>query len=146
MKAVRHTGIVVSDLERSLKFYRDLLGLKTAIDFQEEGKFIDKISGLKNVRVRMVKLTADDNSMVELLQYLSHPASISDNVRLCEVGPSHVAFTVDNVDEIYTQWSAKGIKFNSPPQLSPDGKAKVTFCQDSDGTFLELVEEISVSE
>lgn len=146
MKAIRHTGIVVSDPERALEFYRDLLGLKTAIDFREEGTYIDTISGMKNVRLRMIKLTADDGSMIELLHYESPLEPVPCEARLNRIGPAHVAFTVNNVDEIYTQLSARGVRFNCPPQLSPDWKAKLTFCQDPDGTFLELVEEIAASE
>ena len=44
MKNIRHTGIVVTDMERSLEFYRDLMGLKPVIDFTEKGEFIDTIS------------------------------------------------------------------------------------------------------
>ena len=50
MKAIRHTGIVVSSMKRSLEFYRDLLGLKMVKDFKEEGEYIDKISGLRSLK------------------------------------------------------------------------------------------------
>ena len=140
MKNIRHVGIVVSDIERSLKFYRDLLGLKTVLDFSEQGRYIDTLSDLTDVRLRMVKLIADDGSMIELLCYLSHPKRRPPGNKICEIGPTHVAFTVDDVDKIYAEWSAKGVRFNCPPQVAPDGKAKLTFCQDPDGTFLEIVE------
>ena len=38
-----------------------------------------------------------------------------------------------------------GIKFNAPPQLSPDGYAKVTFCFDPDGTPVELVQVLDAN-
>ncbi len=140
MKAVRHFGIVVSDMEKALVFYRDLLGLKVAKDFKEEGDYIDSISGLSSVRVRMVKLTADDGSMVELLQYLSHPRETHDNPQICDIGCSHIAFTVDDIDKEYGRLLERGVRFNCPPYISPDGYAKVTFCHDPDGTSIELVE------
>jgi catechol 2,3-dioxygenase-like lactoylglutathione lyase family enzyme len=140
MKNIRHTGIVVTDMERSLRFYRDLLGLEPVIDFTEESEYMDTLCGLKGVRLRMVKLIAEDGSMIELLQYLSHPRQRSEGNTLCEIGPTHIAFTVDDVDRIYADWSAKGIQCNYPPQMSPDGKAKLFFCQDPDGTFLEIVQ------
>lgn len=142
MKAVRHTGIVVTDMKRSLAFYRDLLGLKPVIDFEEQGQYIDTLSGTIGVRLHMVKLVADDGGMVELLRYISHPASRADDNKLYEIGPTHVAFTVDNIDQTYKRLVEAGVKFSSPPIVSPDGKAKLTFCQDPDGTFLELVEEL----
>ena len=142
MKAVRHTGIVVTDMERSLEFYRDLLGLTPVLDFEEQGEYIDTVCNMSGLRLRMVKLLADDGGMVELLHYISHPMSrIKDN-KLCEIGPTHMAFTVDSIDQTYARLSGAGVKFNSTPTVSPDGKAKLAFCQDPDGTYLELVEEL----
>ena len=63
MKNIRHTGLVVTDMDRSLRFYRDLLGLKPVIDSTEEGEDIDSISGLSGVRLRIVKLIAGDGGM-----------------------------------------------------------------------------------
>ena len=140
MKAVRHTGIVVTDMERSLKFYRDILGLKPVIDFEEQGEFIDTISNLSGVRLRMIKLVAHDGGMVELLHYISHPMSRAEDNKLCEIGPTHMAFRVDSIDQTYARLCEAGVKFNSAPVVAPDGKAKLAFCQDPDGTYLELVE------
>ncbi len=145
MKNIRHTGIVVTDMERSLKFYRDLLGLQPVIDFTEESEYMDTLCALKGVRLRMVKLVAEDGGMIELLQYLSHPRQRPEGNTLCEIGPTHVAFTVDDVDEVFSDWSAKGITCTGQPQMSPDGKAKLFFCQDPDGTFLEIVEVMEKS-
>jgi len=142
VKNIRHTGIVVTDMERAVEFYRDLLGLETAIDFTEKGDYIDNLSAMTGVRLRMVKLVAPEGGMIELLQYLSHPEGRDPDNRFCEIGPTHVAFTVTDVDGTYREWSERGISFNSSPQLSPDGKAKVVFCRDPDGTFLEIVEEL----
>jgi catechol 2,3-dioxygenase-like lactoylglutathione lyase family enzyme len=142
MKAIRHTGIVVSDMERSLEFYRDLLGLKVVKDFKEEGDYIDKISVLSGVKVWMIKLAADDGTMVELLKYMSHPQKAPDNPQICDIGCSHIAFTVDDVDEEYARLLEKGVGFNCPPLVSPDGYAKVAFCRDPDGVFIEFVEEL----
>ena len=143
---VRHTGIVVTDMEKALRFYRDLLGLKVVKDFTEEGDYIDSISGLSCVRVRMVKLTADDGSMIELLQYLSHPREARHNSQLCDIGCSHIALTVDDIDKEYARLLKNGVWFDCPPCISPDGYAKVTFCHDPDGTSIELVEPVGKTE
>ncbi len=135
-------GIVVSDIDRSLEFYVGLLGLKIKKDMIEQGAFINAILALKVVRVRTVKMEADDGNLVELLWYGSHPRARTHKNEICEIGASHVSFTVENLDEEYKRLSEKGIIFSSPPQYSPDGFAKVTFCQDPDGTFIELVEQL----
>ena len=143
MKEVRHTGIAVTDMERAIVFYRDLLGLTITQDFSEEGDYIDRISGLSGVQVRMVKLTTDDGSMIELLQYLSHRRESPDNPQICDIGCSHIAFTVDDIDKEYTRLSQSGVRFNCPPYISPNSYAKVTFCHDPDGTSIELVEVLN---
>lgn len=139
IKDIRHTGIVVADLEASLYFYSDLLGFQVAKQMEEAGDYIDNISSLRNVKVTTVKMTSPSGQMIELLKYRSHPAEQKMR-EICEIGISHIAFTVDNLDIEYERLRANGIQFNSPPQLSPDGYAKVTFCRAPEGTLIELVE------
>ena len=139
IKDIRHTGIVVFDLEESLYFYRDLLGFHIAKQMEEAGDYIDNISSLQNVKVTTVKMTSPSGQMIELLKYHSHPVEQKTR-KICEIGISHIAFTVDNLDIEYERLKAKGIQFNSPPQLSPDGYAKVTFCRAPEKTLIELVE------
>ena len=139
MKALRHTGVVVTNLEMALGFYRDLLGLKVVKMMNESGDFIDKITGLTAVNVTTVKMSAEDGNLIELLYFHSH-SSISKNRPLNQIGASHLAFSVESVEHEYRKLSNHGVKFCSFPQVSPDGYAKVAFCQDPDGTFIELVE------
>jgi len=140
MKAIRHFGIVVSDLDRALHFYRDLLGLRVTKSMEESGEYLSNITGLAGARATTIKLAADDGKLVELLYFHSHPSRPAGSKGISEIGPSHVAFTVENVDEEYDRLSKEGIEFNSAPQLSPDGYAKVAFCRDYDRTLIELVE------
>lgn len=140
IKNIRHTGIVVTDMERSLRFYRDIMGLKLVIDFTEKGEYIDSVLNVTGANVRMAKLITEDGSMIELLQYYSHPEKRDADNSIYEIGPTHVAFTVDDVDETYADWAARGVQCNSEPVVAPDGKAKLFFCQDPDGTFLEIVQ------
>ena len=139
IKDIRHTGIVVTNLEASLHFYRDLLGFQITKQMEEAGDYIDNISSLRNIKVTTVKMTSPTGQMIELLKYHSHPAEQRTR-EICEIGISHIAFTVDNLDIEYKRLKDKEIKFNSPPQLSPDGYAKVTFCMAPEGTLIELVE------
>lgn len=139
MKAVRHIGIVVSDLSKAIHFYKDLLGLKIIKEMSETGNYIDTILSLKNVVVRTVKMKADDDNIVELLYFKSHLKK-PKNRNLAEIGCSHAAFTVEDVDKEYKRLKKNGVNFNSFPKISPDGYVKVVFCRDPDGSFIELVE------
>jgi catechol 2,3-dioxygenase-like lactoylglutathione lyase family enzyme len=145
MMELRHAGIVVADLDRARHFYCDLLGLKVLRSMEEDGAFLDNILGLKGVRVTTLKLAADQGSAVlELLKFHSPRTPAAPRRGLVELGPSHVAFTVEDLDALYARLTRAGVRFNAPPQLSPDGLAKVTFCYDPEGTPLELVEMLEV--
>lgn len=138
IKDIRHIGIVVSDLVASLRFYK-LLGFKVDKQMIEKGDYIDKISSLSNVKVTTVKMRSVSGQLIELLYYHSHK-KISKKCELSDIGITHFAVTVDDIEYAYRELSKVGISFNSQPQLSPDGNAKLTFCQDPDGVFIELVE------
>lgn len=140
MKAIRHTGIVVSNLEKSIHFYGALLGLKIIKEMDECGSYIDKILNLKNASVKTIKMAADNGNLVELLYFKSHPKHIDYNREINDIGCSHVAFTVDDIDTEYAKLKEAGVSFISSPQYSPDKYARVAFCKDPDGTFIELVE------
>lgn len=145
MISLRHIGLTVVDIDRSLKFYRDLLGFEIIKDMEESGKHIDNFSGVKNIKVRTVKMKNGGEGLIELLQYYSHPSFDSDNQNrpITNIGCSHFAVTVSNLDALYSKLISKGIYFNSEPQYSPDGYAKVAFCKDPDGILIELVEVVN---
>ncbi len=142
MKAIRHVGIVISNLDKALYFYRDILGLEIEREMIESGKYIDNLSALKGVRVKTIKMSADNGNLIELLYYGSHPRK-SINRDICDIGYSHIAFTVESLHYEYKRLKEKGIEFNCIPQISPDGKAKVVFFRDPEGNLIELVEELT---
>ena len=142
---VRHIGIVVKNIENSLKFYRDLLGLQIQRTMNESGEYIDNMLGFKDVKVKTVKMSAPNGlTLVELLEF-DVPKGSNLPRHVNDLGASHVAFTVSNIDEMYKKLKQSGIKFNAPPQLTPDGYAKVTFCFDPDGTPVELVQVLDAN-
>ena len=147
MNHIRHIGIVVTDLERSLRFYRDLLGMSIVRRMEESGDFIDKLLGLVKADVTTVKLSLDLNpTLIELLHFKSHKIEGVNQTKVFTPGLSHIAFTVPDVDHLYRHLSKAGIVFNAAPQLSPDRRAKVAYCKDPDGTYIELVQVFDVPE
>jgi len=140
---LRHIGITVRDMDRSLYFYKDLLGLVVAKDAHEFGEHIDNFSNLENVNVRTVKLQDVNGMMIELLEYCSPvDNTIDDNFDkpINRVGISHFALTVDDVDGVCKRLTSSGVSFNYAVQNSPDDYAKLTFCSDFEGNLIELVE------
>jgi len=139
---LRHVGITVRDLEKSKRFYCDLLGFEIIRQMEEKGSFIDSISGLNDVVVTTVKLKhpdATDNGMIELLNYKSHNTD-SRKLFINNGGISHFALTVNNIKEIHKKLVNANVDFNCEPLLSEDGGAVVTFCRDFEDNLIEMVE------
>ena len=144
MKNVRHVGLVVLDIEKALKFYCDLLGLKIQGRTNEKGYFINQLLENENIELKTIKLSADDNATrIELIDFSDIKSNQNKKIKLTNAGFTHVALTVNNLDELYLQLKKANVQFNCPPQLSADGQLKVTFCKDFEGNYLELIEEIS---
>ena len=140
--STRHTGLVVRDLARSLSFY-EALGLKVWRREEETGPFIDAVVGIPSTRIEWAKIKCPDGSMVELLQYHSHPdvqslVAASSN----KLGCSHIAYTVDDIGKTCEEIVRFGGSVVNPPALAPDGLVKVAYCHDPDGILMEVVEEI----
>ena len=140
IKEIRHFGIVVKNMKKSLWFYKDLLGLDIVSEMDCYGNYVDNMLKLDNVRIEIVKLSANNGiTQIELLEYKSHPKELLKR-EINDLGPSHVTFTVNDLDKCFKFLVSKEIKFNSSPQTSSDGNVKVCFCHDPDNTPVELVE------
>lgn len=143
-RTVRHVGIVVKKIDDVLPFYRDLLGLKLVKMAHEPTQFISHLLGLSGCQLVTVKLAAyEGDTLIELLEFASNPTDQAALPELIDPGISHIAFTVKDLDGVYQKLTSAGISFISPPSKSPDGFAKVAFCKDPAGNYLELVEELS---
>jgi catechol 2,3-dioxygenase-like lactoylglutathione lyase family enzyme len=137
---IRHTGLVVANLEGALSFWCDLLGFRVSKRMDESGSHIDAMMGLEGVLVTTVKLAAPDGNLIELLHFHSHPDQIAWTGKPYSTGFTHIALTVDDLDSTCRKLADAGVIFKAPPQLSPDGYAKVTYCSGPEGVLLELVE------
>jgi len=140
----RHTGLVVKDLERSVSFYRDVLGLELVGRAREEGAYISSLVGLPGVIVEWAKLKGAGGHLVELLQYISEPLSAPESElgRANRPGCSHLAFTVLDIESMFRALTGAGFRCNHAPLTAPDGRVKVMYAHDPDGIILELVEEL----
>ena len=139
IKGYRHTGVIVKNMDASLHFYRDLLGLAVLQDFSDDTPYINKISGMDGANVHMVKLSTKDGTVVELLEYLNHPTDLIEQP-IYNVGACHLAFSVENIEILHKRLTKAGIITISEPVSSSDNVAKVCFCLDPNNVRIELVE------
>jgi len=139
VKGYRHTGIICKDISISIEFYRDYLGLEVIQDFWDDSDYINDITGVSGANVHMIKLKADDGSVVELLDYVTHPTELIEQ-EIYNAGACHIAFQVYDIEKAYRELSRNGVSFLSKPILSSEGIAKVCFCLDPNEVRIELVE------
>ena len=142
---MNHTGFVVSDMERSRGFYRDLLGLTEERDQILEGDFVSELVDYPGARLHIVYLGPGDmRHSVELIQYLNPPGDEVTLPQRHQVGATHLGVIVDDLDAFYEELSAKGVRFVSPPAIRPGAvyplARKGCYMQDPDGNWLELLE------
>ena len=142
ISGVRHTGIVVSDIENAIKFWVDLLGFKIQTDQLEEGEFIDSLLGLKNVSVRTVKLSAENGTLVELLFFNSHKGLETWEGSPFKTGITHIALSVKNIDVLVSNLMHNGYNQINQYQKSPNGKVLVCYLVGFENVLLELVQDV----
>jgi catechol 2,3-dioxygenase-like lactoylglutathione lyase family enzyme len=140
---IRHTGIVVRDLEKSLYFYLNI-GFKLSTRQVEQGNFIDQVVGLDGVKVETAKLYSPCGSLLELLQYHSHSIKKKiNNQKSNQLGTSHIALTVESIKSAIVEIVKLGGSKVNDPSLSECGNYLVAYCHDPEGVLLEFVEEVN---
>ena len=139
---IRHTGIVVRNLEKAVKFY-EALGFKISSRQVETGSFIDQVVGIKNVKVETAKFIAPCSGMLELLQYHSHPVEEEFSKQHSnKLGCSHIALSVVSIEKFLEVISQYGGSIVNRPAKSQCGNYLVAYCHDLDGIIIEIVEEL----
>jgi catechol 2,3-dioxygenase-like lactoylglutathione lyase family enzyme len=148
MKAVSHIAVGVRDMDRSLRFYGDALGLKVCLDTMES------IGGLKTLffnpvkgKRRAVYLRFEDGPDASFIVLSQNPVEVpGDAIKLDQVGVHHFAFWVDDLRERVDRLRAAGVPILVPPIESdtaaygePLGKKVLTtLFQDPDGIIVQF--------
>jgi len=136
-----HIGICVSDWERSLHFYRDLLGFTYRSELQIAGEPTDTLLQLPNVELRAIYLERD-GTRIELLHYES-PGHRGDGTprAMNALGLTHLSFRVDNLAATLDTLEAAGVRILEPTHIDfPAFAAAAIMIADPDGTLIELVQ------
>lgn len=142
VKRVNHSGISVSDIEKSLEFYCGVLGLELVMDFDvDRHAGLDEVVGMTNAVGRVVMLAAGD-SLVELWCY-SHPLgrALPNDYSPSDKGVTHIALEVDDVDEMHKRVVTAGFRAKSTPLDL--GIHKTCYVHGPDDEIIELLEDRS---
>jgi glyoxylase I family protein len=138
-----HTGITVSDLERSLAFWRDVLGFEFSHTAHQKGELAQEITGIEGAELKLAVLKAPGGHKIELLEYLAPADRTRRNLRPCDVGSVHVALLVDDLDLVLRRIAASGWKAAGKPQTltrGPNAGKRVVYVRDGDGVTIELMQ------
>jgi catechol 2,3-dioxygenase-like lactoylglutathione lyase family enzyme len=143
--AADHTGITVSNLERSLTFWRDVLGFELSHTAHQKGEMASEITGVEHAEIKLAVVKAPGGHKIELLEYLT-PVERKRNavdLRPCDVGFVHVALLVDDLDAILSGINSSGWKAAGKPQTlqsGPNAGKRVVYVRDPDGTTIEFMQ------
>ena len=147
--SVDHINLVVSDLERSVDFYTNVLGFRETQRAELEGEWIETIIGLETVKASVAYVVSPAGQpRLELLQYHS---PIGDGFQANSIpntlGLRHLALSVDNIDSAVQRLREAGTELLSRPVVVPTdviqhstGQKILCYFHDPDGILLELTE------
>jgi catechol 2,3-dioxygenase-like lactoylglutathione lyase family enzyme len=143
VRGLDHSGIPVSDLERSLRFYRDVFGVEPEFVTEYGDASLSELLRVPNPRTRIAFLRIGQNLGIELLEYLDTPGK-PYALRDCDVGATHLCLEVDDIAEAYRELRAKGVDVYAEPFLEtapgPFNGDEWLFFKDPDGVSFELVQ------
>ena len=139
-----HTGITVSNLERSLAFWRDVIGFELSHTAHQTGEMAREITGVPGAELKLAVVKAPGGHKIELLEYVAPSERERDiDLRPCDVGSVHVALIVDDLEAILSAIDASGWKAAGKPQTlqsGPNTGKRVVYVRDPDGTTIEFMQ------
>jgi len=141
LKKINHINVVVSDLDEAKSFFVKL-GFTVGDESELSGEWISSIVALPNVRARYVTLKLQGTETnLELIEYASPPSERDPNMgKANQMGFRHIAFEVENIDEIVQDLKNKDIKFISSIHTYPKTGKRLVYFWGPDGILLELAQ------
>ncbi len=138
---LRHVGVVVSNLDKALDIYINYLGYKLVNKYKNlSGEYQSKLVGIDNIEMDVAILKSRDNARLELLEYKNLPGAKREPVLSNDIGSSHFAITVKDIDNLYKNRENFEVEFMSKPLKSPDNFVKVAYVIIMNECIVELVQ------
>jgi len=142
VKDYLHVGISVRNLDESVKFYSEVMGMEEGIRVSHKGDTISRVVAVEDTEVDVCYVTKGIHRL-ELIEYKN-----KDNAKLNtayqsqdDPGLVHIAFIVDDVDETYQKIKDLGYEFNSPPMVTRENGPKIAFFRGPDNVIIELYQK-----
>ena len=148
LRGCAHFSFTVSDLERSKRFYGDVLGLPLLYEMVHDHPYTAKQIGFPDAHLLVAAFglsqrgAPDDGGRLELIEY-REPRGVQLDTSTNNAGSAHLAFLVDDIHAEHARLSALGVTFRSAPVHIEAGVAKggwTVYLRDPDEITLELVQ------
>ena len=140
---VTHIGICVRDMDKSLAFYRDALGMKVLGDRATDPSDGGRLHNYKHQRKtrRWVSLSYGEGAS-PTLTLTSHPTESPDGqpILLDQVGITHFSFAVNDVKGLAEELVAKGVELGGPVEAftNDNGEMRSIYVRDPDGILVQF--------
>jgi catechol 2,3-dioxygenase-like lactoylglutathione lyase family enzyme len=147
MRRFWHVGINVTDMDRTIEFYRrivfELVQDKVVEDANLGRAFM--VEGASELRFAHMRLNdSPDEAMLDIIEWRDVPSSGRASADLVHPGLCRFSILTDDIQAEYDRLSAVGVEFLHTPQtvLGPDGVSgwRLLFARDPDGTLFHFVE------
>jgi catechol 2,3-dioxygenase-like lactoylglutathione lyase family enzyme len=152
IRSTSHIAIGVSNMERSLRFYRDLLGLRVTLDDPQEnpGGMLRTVSGSQQPTRHGVYLRWEDGPHATFIVLSENRPTSGEAIKLNQVGIHHFAFWVEDLQETYEKVKTAGVPIVLPPTTfdtvaygePAGGKVMTTLFKDPDGIVIQLDQRV----
>jgi catechol 2,3-dioxygenase-like lactoylglutathione lyase family enzyme len=142
-KAISHIAVCVSDLDDSLAFYRDILGMTVSIDTVQDTKGGSRDYTYKHQRdTRRVVHLGWGEGQEPYLVMTCHPGGQPDGapIKLDQIGVSHFSFTVDDIMGLADELAGKGVEIPGGIEAFADaqGTVRAFYVLDPDGILVQF--------
>jgi len=138
MAELFHVGLTVKNLERSLAFYRDVVGMQEGERLAVKRKEFDTLTNNPGAQLKVVHLTAGP-FMLQLIEYVA-AGGITLDLHHNNVGSPHMSFYVPDIEAKYREVQQRGdVKITSGlVQVAPTMRSFYT--EDPDGVPVEFLQ------
>lgn len=137
-----HTAFVVSDLDKSISFFRDLLGFEQTSRAPRDKAAIQKMTGLASANIEVAYLRGY-GQWIELIRYKSPPGRGEPMPKIYQDGSGHIAFDVDDAALAVEEAKAYGLtpvgEIVTIDQGPNEGR-KVVYLQSPEGLSVEFIQ------
>lgn len=134
-----HVGISVTDIDRSIAFYREFFGLEKLCEvFPFGGEQFETIMDIPGVTGRMCMIGKGDLQL-ELFEFTGSKAK-DPEYPVSDRGYSHFGMDVDDIAATYEKLRAADVRIHCPV-ITFAGGMKAAYCRDPDGNVFEIMEQ-----